>query len=225
MLKDLIDKAGKKADAEDMKEPPEKPGEAPDAEDQSEPPENDATDEGAEPAAGEPTSEEGSNVSPEEQQIYDTVVIAANSIIYGDESAKVVLQKLEAEQGSPKIIGHTAAMIALSIQGGAEKQGKQIPPDVLFAAGQEIVANLVELCIAKGLVKEADEQEVFKQSVFEGLKAFGDYEKNSGAITPEVQQQARAELEQTVAAGKQAQPPGGHGGAVARAMDKTSGEE
>lgn len=183
-------------DPEDAQEPPEQPGEPPDPEDQNEPPE-DAS------GAGADTGSDGGgdgNVSPEEQSQYEAVVIAADSMLYGKGTSEVAMQRIKASHGDPKDLGHLAAMIVMSVKGGAERQGTPISDDVLFAAGQEVVANIVELAVAAGLVTKENEPEVFKQTVFEGLKAYGDHEQARGAFTPQVRQQASTELEQLKAA-------------------------
>jgi hypothetical protein len=216
LVKKAIDKGAAQADPEDATEAPEQPGEQPDVEDASESPE--AQDAGAQTGdAGEGEA----NVSPEEQAIYETVVIAAQAMIYGKGTRDAIVQKLKLEANRPEVgIGHTAAMIAMSIRGGAQKEGKDIPDDVLFAAGQEIVADLVEVAIAAGIVKEADKEEVFKKSVFEGLRTFGESEKMQGQITPQVQQEARGALQDQVAQAQAENAPKAQG-----AVSKAMGEE
>jgi hypothetical protein len=192
--------AQKGPDPEDAKEPPEQPGESPDAEDQqegaedqpegeAESPEEDAGEGGEEGEGGPPA-----NVSPEEQAMYNTVVIAAQAIIYGQGSGDMVKQRVLASKGDPKELGHIAAMIVMSVQGGAKKEGKEIPTDVLFAAGQEVVADVVELAVAAKLVKPGDEEEVFKKTMFEGLRVYGNVQMATGQVSMADRHNAASQL-------------------------------
>lgn len=150
--------------------------------------------EGADPGE-EAEDDEPSNVSPEEQALYDATVLAANAMIYGAETGKLVVQRIREEKGSARGIGHIAAMLMMSVREGAKKQGREIPDDVLFAAGQEVVANLVQIAVAAGLASEATEQELFQQAIFEGLKVFGEHEANAGELTLEKRNKAAADLQ------------------------------
>ncbi|MGZ5581795.1 MAG: hypothetical protein ACXWG8_00325 [Usitatibacter sp.] len=174
-------------DAEDQNEPPETPGEKPDAEDQAEGPE---TDDGG---------DEQSNVTPEEQQQYDTVVVAALSFLYADGATKMVVQKLKDESQGPgglaKAIGHTCAMILISVKRALAQKGKQVPPDVMFGAGKEVIAEIITIAEKAGLAKQGDEQ-LLKTSAFEAVKAYGDAELQSGELGPQQRQEAQQEMAQ-----------------------------
>lgn len=228
----LAKKIGKPDPEEAGEDPKEEATESPadeQAEESQEPDESEGSgpdDEGEGAAEGESSGEgeqgEGmANASPQEQAMYNAFVIAAETLIFQPPYRDATLQKLKDEAANPALgIGHTAAMIALSIQGGAKKEGQDIPDDVMYAGGQEVVADLLEVAIAAGIVKQADRDKVYKEAVFQGLKAFGDHEKMSGQLTPQVQQQAKAAM-QTMTGAPQAPtapPSGGGQGAVASAM-------
>jgi hypothetical protein len=99
------------------------------------------------------------NVSPEEQKQYDNVVVAALSFLYSNGATKMVVQKLRDESKPPgtiqKAIGHTCAMVLLSVKGSIEKAGGQVSKDVIFSAGQEVIAELMTIAASAGLVKDA----------------------------------------------------------------------
>jgi hypothetical protein len=146
---------------------------------------------------GEPTSRP--NVSPEEQKQYDNVVVAALSFIYSNGATKMVVQKLTDESKPPgsiqKAIGHTTAMILLSVNGSIEKRGGQVSKDVIFAAGQEVIAELLTIAENAGLGK-ADDMELVKNSMFEAVKAYGDAELRSGELGKDERAQAQREYAQ-----------------------------
>jgi hypothetical protein len=126
--------------------------------------------------------------------MYNTVVIAAQAIIYGQGSGDLVKQRVLASKGDPKELGHIAAMIVMSVQGGAKKEGKDIPTDVLFAAGQEVVADIVELAVAAKLVKPGDEEDVFKKTLFEGLRVYGNVQMATGQVSMADRHDAASQL-------------------------------
>lgn len=143
--------------------------------------------------------EEAPNVTPEEQEAYNTVVEAALSMIYVDDgSFDQILQKIQGEaegDGLAYGIGHTAAMILRSIQGSAKQAGREVPEDVLLPAGQEIVSELVSVCIKAGLAKQEDEENLIAEAVMNGVQEFGKAALQAGEISPEQQAEAKSEFE------------------------------
>jgi hypothetical protein len=105
---------------------------------------------------------EDSNVSPEEQQIYDTVMAKAGDIIYG--KGKVMPQIVDALKparepakdpaaGNPAVLAlaNTATQIVSKLDASSKEAGQQIPDDVLYHAGSEIVGMLAEVAEAAGI--------------------------------------------------------------------------
>lgn len=124
------------------------------------------------------------NVSPQEQSQYDGVMAAARGIIFGDPSKpednsaiQTTVAKLAANRQDPAMaIGHTAAMVITAVKGGVEQQGKTVPDDILFHAGQEIVQDLVDISTAAKLIPPKAAPEIAKQAIFQGLKIYGEQE-------------------------------------------------
>lgn len=120
----------------------------------------------------------GSNVTPEEQAMYDKVVGNAHEIIYGPDNnvEPTILAHLKGEfggeaaqifeavdpplQNSPvDNVAASAVMLALFLDGNAEQAEIHIPDEVLFAAGQEIVEEMVTVAEAAA-IHEFSEEEV-----------------------------------------------------------------
>jgi hypothetical protein len=146
-----------------------------------------------------PQGDEESNVSPEEQELYDTIVVTAHAYLYSPGATKMVVDKLQKqgqdEGGLPFAIGHTVAMILLSIKGARAKQKMPpVPPETMYAAGQEVLGEVLEIAEKAKLIESAEDPELFKQAAFEAAKAYGDSELKSGEITPEVQEDAKRTL-------------------------------
>ena len=196
-------------DPEDLQEAPETPGETPDAEDIAEGPEmpDEATASADAAGAADQGGDDQPNVSPEEQKMYDTVVVAGLHQIFDEKMIGIITDKLKAGQSNISgAIGHTATMIMRSVDTSVQNQGKQIPDDVMFAAGQEIVSALVEVAISAKLMNEKQKDAVTEAAMYEGMRVWGDTMQKAHGISPDVQGQAKQDLQD---AGIQQQEPQG----------------
>lgn len=117
--------------------------------------------------------EDQSNVSPEEQQAYDTVMGKAAELIYGKgqvmpqivdalKPAKSADEKPddEGKGGNPAVLAlaNTAVQVVSKLDASSKEQGFQIPDDVLYHAGSEIVAMLAEVAEAAGIHDYSEEE-------------------------------------------------------------------
>jgi hypothetical protein len=199
-------------------------------EEQQEPQDN-ATEDQAEGDTAQGDTPGDSQVSPEEQKMYDTFTVACLSQMYDPDAAKMIVEKLKNEGPDhlPFAIGHTAAMIALSVVRAAKQQGQDIPNDIVLEGGKEVVAELINIAERAKLVtfKDDDERAKYARAVmFEAVKAFGDGMLKSGTATPEEQAQYKqdyASMRQEAYGDQppeqQQQPPQG-GGIINGAMQQ-----
>jgi hypothetical protein len=135
------------------------------------------------------------NVTPAEQQMYDAFVTACLQKIYSNSSFPMVVAKLGAGKDEPaQTIGHTSAMIVRSIRLALEGQDKQVPDDVVFAAGQEVVSQLLDIAVGSNIIKQEDAASIGEKAFYEGLKSYGQAMQNAGEITPQMQDIARQSL-------------------------------
>lgn len=160
-----------------------------------------------------------SNVSPEEQEAYDMYVNNAMEIIYPSvEQASVspqILMQLKGEwppeltemmasleeplTGEPlDNIAATAAVITMMLEGSAASAGQDMPDEVIFHGGAEIVEELVDLGEELGLF-ELDDQQV-EQAFY---RAVDIYRQVSPRMDDAAKQSLTAEFEQVVAADKE----------------------
>lgn len=165
-----------------------------------------------------------SNVSPEEQAMYDNFVGAALHQIWQDDMSHQAIMRKMKDEGPGNIgkaIGHTAAMLCRSIEGGLKRAGREIPEDVLFAGAQEVVENLIEMADAAGMIPEEKKETIFEEAVLEGTKAYADAKQADGEVTPEQSAKAATELQELSAQAKSMAPKEGPskdtGGIVAAA--------
>jgi hypothetical protein len=140
-----------------------------------------------------------SNVTPEEQAQYDTVMNAARTNIFGDKNDdtrfKMVLQRLSAGKDDLATnIGGIAAVTMANIAGAAQQKGREVPGYILFHAGDELVDDLIEVSEGAKLMDPKQRDEVKKQALFEGLKTFGEAQQKGQS--PQAQAAHQAELQQ-----------------------------
>lgn len=133
------------------------------------------------------------------QAVYDTVVLSAEKNIFGDAKDdtrfKMVLQRLQS--GKDDIagnIGGIAGVTLSNIQGAAQKQGKDIPGDVLTQAADEIVDRLIDIAVTGKLMDEQQTDQVKKKALFEALKVLGTQDLKT--MTPEKKAKAQEAVSQ-----------------------------
>jgi hypothetical protein len=114
-------------------------------------------------------AEEQPNVSPEEQQEYDTFVQNAMEIMYTSEG-KVqdeVMSRLSTGNKPIDTLAQTTVWLVMLIEQDAKRNGMQISNDVLIHAGREVMEQLIEIAEALGLheFKEAEIQGAWYQAL------------------------------------------------------------
>jgi antitoxin component of RelBE/YafQ-DinJ toxin-antitoxin module len=124
------------------------------------------------------------NVTPEEQQQYDTIVYKAMEMLYSDDRIVPMLEKLKAGANNiSKEIGHTAAMVMTSLVQTVAQSDQEIPEEILYNAGQEVVSQIVDIATAAGIVSEEQSQDVAEAALYEGLRIWGQNMGRDGQIT------------------------------------------
>ena len=140
---------------------------------------------------------EESNVTPEEQHQYDTVVCKAMEILYDDNRIQMVLEKLKGgAQNISKEIGHTAAMVLTSLEQTVAQDDQEISEEILFNAGGEIVSQLVDIAVAAGIVSKEQEQDVAEAAFYEGLRLYGQNMGRDGRLGDDKAAAAREQMRQ-----------------------------
>jgi len=139
--------------------------------------------------------EQEANVSPEEQEMYDTVVNNAVNFITGEESSQTVLNILNnksvpAEQN----VGKVVAQITKAMQRSAEAANTEIPGDVLFHAGAEITEYVVDLAVDAGIVDPDEAEDIVQKGFMTAVDMFGQESLNDGTITPEKMEKAKVDM-------------------------------
>lgn len=150
--------------------------------------------------------EEGgdSNVSPEEQQQYDTFVQKAAELIYGDGKVRPeILQSLaparepakDPKGGNPAVLAlaNTAVQIVSKLDSSSKQAGFQVSDDVLYHGGSEVVEMLAEIAQHAGF-HDYTEHEI--QGAF--FQAVDDYRPIAEEMGRTDQQTLKGQFQQVV---------------------------
>ena len=130
------------------------------------------------PASGQGGGEEQPNVSPEEQKLYDQFVDNALSVIYDDKSLPSIIESLKGDGNPVDGLANTAVGVVIRVQDSAEKAGQEIPPDVVFHAGTEILEDLAELA-GKAGVHEFTPEEI-EGAAFQAMDLYREMKGRDG---------------------------------------------
>jgi len=118
---------------------------------------------------GSEAEEETPNVSPEEQEQYDTVVKNAREIMYTAEGKvqEEVLTRLGTGNKPIDTLAQATVWLVMLVEQDAKRNGVEIDDGVLLHAGREIMEQLIEIAEAADLheFKEAEIQGAWYQAL------------------------------------------------------------
>ncbi len=160
-----------------------------------------------------------------EQQQYDKFVSRAIAFIHDEKTQPAVLNMMNQSGDDIHVnVGRAAARIVQMIEQSAAQAGDPIGEDVLYAGGQEIVADLLETGVeAKIFPLSVDSQEydqALELSLLEAMKAYGE-DLLKGPEGKQVSAQAQDAYASEVAAEADA---GYSDPALAAMLDEQSGQ-
>lgn len=137
----------------------------------------------------------------EEQDTYDMIVARALSFMHG-EGQKNILKMLGSGETPAKSLGQATANIAQMMYKSATEGGREVTSETLINAAAEIMEELNDMGQAAGVFKYENEQESEEQlddGMGWAMKYYGDMDLQSGAITPEWQEEAQGQVKEGVA--------------------------
>lgn len=106
-----------------------------------------------------PDDSGGEEASPAEDQQFKAFVGNAMNLIYTPQTMPKILNRLQENGGDPVgALAEVSVMIVQRVSESAEKAGQQIPPEVIFHAGAEIMNDLAELSSKSGAHDYTDEE-------------------------------------------------------------------
>lgn len=134
----------------------------------------------------------------EEQMNYDMLVIRARKMMFG-KGRDNVLKLLGSSNTPAEGLGQAASMIVKSLTNAAKEAGREISGEVAINAGAEIVDDLSELAKSKGVYQydsPEEEKQQIEEAMLYGVKHYGDGMIAAGELTPEIQEQAKQQVQE-----------------------------
>ena len=163
-------------------------------------------------------------VSPEEQQMYDTIVGQTTESIYGPmlENVKQRLQAGAADDVDDDIGAVVGNLLVLNYQGAAEA-GRAIPPRVMAGAAKELTEVVTDIAVEMQLLPPGEADNVADEALYAAMAMFGkalpNMPQEEKQIYAQMIQQLEVEEEQVKGRGQpSAQPPMEQGGQPAGAL-------
>lgn len=147
--------------------------------------------------------EDGVNVSPEEQALYETTVLNALAIIYaGDDEkpAPKVIEALSASENPIMNLATAAVSIVTYLVQSAKEHGSPIPDEILYHAGTAIVEELAAIAEREGIHEFTEEQ--IEQAFYQALDMYRTAGEQSGDVDPEALKQGFEVVRQADAEGR-----------------------
>lgn len=134
------------------------------------------------------------NVSPEEQQQYEQFVGQALNLIYDDKGMQAVTQRLKGTGDPMDDLAQTAVMVVTRVQESAREAGQDIPGDVLFHGGVEIIEDLANLAEKAGIHSFSEDE--LEGATYRALDLYRETATQAGLIDPAPLKQEFGELMQ-----------------------------
>lgn len=123
---------------------------------------------------------EASNVSSEEQKVYDQVVGNALKMISSPKTRGGILRMLQGDGNPEEGLATTAATVVKRVLDSARQAGMRVSGDIMFPAGQEIFGALADLQADAGIADLDDEQT--ERAMLRGLDLFRDMASADGSL-------------------------------------------
>ena len=143
-----------------------------------------------------------SGASPEEQQMYDTVVGQTTEYLYGP-GLENVKQRLQAgaEDGVEDDVGAVVGqMLAMNYQSAQETQ-RNIPPKVMAGAAKELTEVVMDMAVQMQLINPQEADKAADEALYVAMATFG---RAVPSMPPEEQQAYQQMIQQLEAEERQA---------------------
>ena len=135
-------------------------------------------------------------VSPEEQEQSDRLVINGLNLIYDSQTRGRILETLDGNGDPVDGLAATAVSVWQHLLTSAEQNGFKATGDAMMNAGREIFENLAEYSTRAGLYDFAQDPDALEGAYFRALDDIRVVLQQSGKISPETAQQDMARLQE-----------------------------
>lgn len=151
-----------------------------------------APQEEAQAAPQEESAEFGQEATPEEQQAYEKVILAASEVLYDPKTSPKVIQMLQAGAEQPdKAIANAAVLVMTQLD---DQSGGTIPEEVILPAATEVAELVAELGQKQGIFQVDDA--VLKKAGHAMLMSLAEqYEIDPAELQPLLESMPKEELD------------------------------
>lgn len=148
------------------------------------------------PSAQNQPPQGSSGASPEEQQMYDTVVGQTTEYIYGQglENVKQRLQAGAADGVEDDVGAVVGQLLAMNYQSALESQ-RSIPPRVMAGAAKELTEVVTDMAVQMQLISPKEADEAADEALYVAMATFGRAVPNMPPEEQQVYQQMIQQLE------------------------------
>lgn len=131
--------------------------------------------------------------SPEEQQLYNRFVGLSMTLLYDQKFMQRAIDMMKARKTTMEGVAEVAALVAFQVYTQAQKQGQEIPSQVVVHAGMEVITLVVELALAAGLEPMTDKE--MELAFYGAADAFREKMETAGMIDPAQLEADRQQIE------------------------------
>lgn len=147
---------------------------------------------------GQVDSGEESNVSPEEQQQYDTFVSNGINLIFDENMQESMVQSLSGDGMPVEGLANTLVMVVSRLEDSAKENNIPLSPDVLYHGSIELMEHLAEFALEAGIHDFTEEE--MESALLQALDLYR--EMKGDQLDPTSMEQDLAELEAADQAGQ-----------------------
>lgn len=130
-----------------------------------------------------PETEQGANVTPEEQAEYDQFVANATEIMYDEQTMPQILQRIHGSPNKAEAVANVTAMLVMRLEDSARQEGMPIEGDVKFHGGVNILELLVDLTEAAGIHEFSPEE--IEQATLAAMDIYREARQADGTLPSE----------------------------------------
>ena len=133
------------------------------------------------------------HASPELQERYEDLAARALMYLYQDDVARPLLEVVRSHDEPQEGLGEAGALLFARLKSAVQRTGRDVPPEMEFALGAEIIGNLAEIATEAGVHDFMGNQKDLEGAWYLALDRFRAMEEAAGSLDP-VQAQQDAEI-------------------------------
>ena len=123
------------------------------------------------------------NVTPEEQAVYDKFVDNGRVMIFEDKMAAQILKQIRDEEMPSKGLASVIVSLVMRLKDSAGENGAEIDSSILMHGGLELMENIAELSAVAGVHKFSEKE--IESALYQAMDLYGTIEHEAGTVNKE----------------------------------------